>query len=417
MSRTTSDKDGYLAILGPDCAAKWLAARGGRTYLAWVIGLGDGGMRLLITVAAWAAFSVPVLAAGADSAAVQAAIDAALKSSKVPGMGAVVIGDGHIAGIAVGGVRRMGKPDPVTTGDPWLIASNTKPMTATMILRLVEQKRLSLDAPLSATWPALAAAARPEYRAITLRQMLSHTAGLPHDYHDIAKVMDSFFGNSTPLPAQRFAYLKLALTDAPVSPPGKENHYSNTGFILAAAIAEHATGLSYEALMQREIFAPLDMRDARVALPPPDGNHGHMDGKPAAVTDEIPAAMNPAGGVSLSLSAWAAFCIDQLDGAKGHGRLLNAADYKLMQSPQPGSDGGLDWGYDKNFFAWQGPVLEHGGSDEAWRSIVLLFPDTGNALLVTANADKNMGGDDADRSVLKALLPLVAHHVAETAPK
>jgi CubicO group peptidase (beta-lactamase class C family) len=373
-------------------------------------------MRFLIAVTAWAALSVPVLAAGPDSAGVQAAIGAALKTSKVPGMGAVVIRDRHVSGIVVGGVRRMGKPDPVRLDDPWFIASNTKPMTAAMILRLVEQKRLSLDAPLSVTYPALAAAARPEYRAITFRQMLSHTAGLPHDYHDVLKVMDSF-SDRTPLPAQRIVYLKLALTDPPVSLPGRKFNYSNTGFILAGAIAEHATGLSYEELMQREVFAPLGMRGARVALPPPDGNHGHMNGKPAAVKDEIPPAMNPAGGVSLSLSEWATFCIDQLDGAKGHGRLLTAADYKVMQSPLPGIGGGLDWGYDKVMGRWQGPVLEHGGSDEAWRSIVVLFPDTGNALLVNANADKNMGGDAADKSVLRALLPLVTHPVAMSARK
>jgi CubicO group peptidase (beta-lactamase class C family) len=375
-----------------------------------------GAMRLVIVLAVWAVFSVPVLAASADSVAVQAAIDVALKHSEVPGMGAAVILNRHVAVIAVGGVRRMGKLDRVTPDDLWLIASNTKPMTAAMILRLVEQKRLLLDAPLSESYPALAAAARPEYRSLTLRQMLSHTSGLPHDYHDIDKAI-ALFGGSIPLEEQRILYLKLALTDAPVSPPGKEFHYSNTGFILAGAIAEHATGLSYEALMQREIFAPLDMHGVRVALPSQDGNHGHLNGKPAVAKDEIPPAMSPAGGVSLSLSAWASFCIDQLDGAKGHGRLLTAAGYRLMQSPQPGIGGGLDWGYDETIGDWQGPVLEHGGSDEAWRSVVVLFPTTGNALLVNANADKNMGGDDADKSVLRALLRLVTHRVATPGQK
>jgi hypothetical protein len=88
-----------------------------------------------------------------------------------------------------------------------------------------------------------------------------------------------------------------------------------------------------------------------------------------------------------------------------------------MQSPQPGSDGGLDWGYGKNFFEWQGPVLEHGGSDDAWRSIVVLFPATGNALLVNANEGQDTGGDTADRAVLKALLPLVAQRMAAPAGK
>ncbi|MDE2183514.1 MAG: beta-lactamase family protein [Alphaproteobacteria bacterium] len=339
-----------------------------------------------------------------------------MKGSAVPGMGVALIRNGKLAGIAVRGVREMGRSDPVQVDDLWLIGSNTKPMTATLILRLVEQKRLSLDAPLSAIDRELAKTALPVYRSITLHQMLAHTTGLPHDYHDVEKVMNSF-RPGMPLPAERIAYLKLALSETPVSPSGKEYHYSNTGFILAAAVAEHATGLSYEDLMQREIFAPLGMHDTRLGLPPPGGNHGHMDGKPARATNEIPPAMNPAGGVSLSLADLARFCIDQLNGAKGHGRLLTTADYKLMQSPDPATGNGLDWGTVKTGRKWQGPILEHGGSDEAWRSAVLLFPESGNALLVNANADKGMAGGAADSSVINALLPLVAKKVIAPAAK
>jgi CubicO group peptidase (beta-lactamase class C family) len=374
-------------------------------------------MRLpAIVLFAWTALAAPALAGANDAATVQAAIVAGLKMSQVPGMGAAVIRGGHLAVIAVGGVRRLGKSDPVTQDDPWLIGSNAKPMTATMILRLVEQHRLSLDAPLSSLDPALAAAARPDYRAITLRQMLSHTSGLPHDYHDIPRIM-TFFSDRRSPPEQRIAYLKLALTDAPLSPPGTAFHYSNTGFILAGAIAEHATGLSYEELMQREIFAPLGMTGVHVGLPPADGNHGHMDGKLAAAKDEIPPMMNPAGGVSLSLPVWAKFCIDQLDGAKGHGRLLSAAGYKQMQSPMPVTGNGLDWGNDAMIGRWKGPVLVHTGSDEAWESIVVLFPQSGSALLVNANGDRNMGGEPAAKSVLRALLPLVTVQVKFPAPK
>ncbi len=353
--------------------------------------------------------------AGPDSE-LDAALAAAMKETAVPGMGVAVIRNGQLAGIAVRGVREMGHSDPVQTDDLWQIGSNSKPMTATLILRLVEQKRLSLDAPLSATDPELAKAALPIYSSITLHQMLAHTTGLPHDYPAVEKVMNAFGPGMKPR-AERIAYLKLALTDAPVSPPGKAFHYSNTGFILAAAIAEHATGLSYEELMQREIFRPLGMDDSRVGLPPPGGNHGHMNGKPARPQDELPPAMSPAGGVSLSLGDLAKFCIDQLDGTKGHGKLLTAADYRLMQSPDPVTGNGLDWDTVKTGRKWQGPILEHGGSDEAWRSVVLLFPESGNALLVNANADKGMGGNAADQSVVQALLPLVAKPVNTPAAK
>ena len=180
-------------------------------------------IKLAIVLLAWTALAAPALAAGDDTAAAQAAISVGLKHSKVSGMGAAIIRDRHLAAIAVGGMRQMGKPYPVKPDDLWLIGSDGKSMTAVLILRLVEQHRLSLDAPLPRMDPALAAAARPEYRAITLRQMLSHTSGLPHDYHDMARII-AFYGDRRPPPGQRVAYLGLALTDAPLSPPGKAFH-------------------------------------------------------------------------------------------------------------------------------------------------------------------------------------------------
>jgi CubicO group peptidase (beta-lactamase class C family) len=334
----------------------------------------------------------------------------AMAGTTVPGMGVAVIRGGKLAGLAVRGVRNIETKAPVQTSDRWFIASNTKPMTAVLILRLVEQGRLSLDAPLSKADPELAAAALPVYRGLTLRQMLAHTTGLPHDYHDVEKVMNAF-GGGLSVTAERVAYLKLALSEPPLSPPGTKYHYSNTGFILAAAIAEHATGRSYEELMRQEIFAPLAMTSAILRLPGPDQNHGHMKGKLAAVKDEIPPPMNPAGGVSLRLGDWAKFCIDQLNGAKGHGKLLTPAGYRLMQSPLPKIGSGLDWGYDKRIGRWKGPILVHTGSDQAWESFALLFPDSGNALIVDANSGPVMGGLRADRAVLKALLPLVTEQM------
>lgn len=333
----------------------------------------------------------------------QPVLAAALQGTTVPGVGALVIRDGKIDAVAVSGLRQIGHPDPLRPDDLWQIMSDTKPMTAALILRLVDQHRLSLDAPLSATLPQLAAKARAEYREITLRELLHHTAGLPPNSSDIARAFPAGLHDTRSVPEQRLAYLATALNDPPVVPPGTETHYSNSGFILAAAIAEHATGVSYETLMQREIFAPLHMTNARFG-PPPD-NHGHRDGRVATAEDGVPPMFDPAGGLSLTLSDWAKFCIDQLAGAKDHGRLLTAQSYRLMQQPDPATGNGLGWGFDAAFMNRQGPMLSHTGSNESWNSMVVLFPASGNGLLVNANAGAEMGGERADKAVLKALLP------------
>jgi CubicO group peptidase (beta-lactamase class C family) len=346
---------------------------------------------------------VPALA-GPDPA-LEPVLAAAMKGTAIPGMGVAVIRDGKLASVAVHGNRDTGGAGALRLDDEWQIGSDTKPMTATLIVRLVEQHRLSLDAPLSATMPDLAAKARPDYRVITLREMLHHTTGLPHDVADLSRIA-TFVHDTRPLPDQRKAYLAEALKAAPVSPPGKEVHYSNTGYLLAAAIAERAAGTPYEALMEREIFSPLQMTSARLGLP--RANRGHLQNRIATAEDEIPPMMNPAGGVTVTLADWAKFCVDQIDGSKGHGRLLTAEGYRLLQTPDPTTGNGLGWGVDATFMDRQGPMLSHTGTDGSWYSMAILFPASGSGMLVNANAGSDMGGEKADKAVLKALLPGLA---------
>lgn len=336
----------------------------------------------------------------------QPILAAALHETKVPGVGLLLIHDGKIDAVAVSGARKLGDAEPVRPDDQWQIGSDTKPMTATLIVRLVEQHRLSLDAPLSEMLPDLAATARPEYRGVTLRQLLHHQSGLPHDVTDIDHVAPPFVHDTRPLPEQRMAYLTTALKEPPVAPPGKEVHYSNTGYILAGAIAERITGTPYEALMKREIFDPLHMISAHFGLP--ESNHGHLNGRVATADDEIPQMFDPPGGVSVDLADWAKFCIDQLDGAKGHGRLLTSDGYKLLQSPDPATGNGLGWGFDVTFMDRQGPMLSHTGTDGSWYAMAVLFPASGNGMLVAVNAGADMGGEKADKIVLKAVLPNLA---------
>jgi CubicO group peptidase (beta-lactamase class C family) len=190
----------------------------------------------------------------------------ALKDSKVPAVGVLVIADGKVAGEAVRGVRRNDRPDPVTRSDVWHIGSNGKAMTATMVARLVERGVLSWDAPLEKMLPELAAGMQPAYRSVNLVMLMAHHAGLPHDYHD-EKAILPFFDDPRSTTLQRLDYFKLALSEAPVNTPGAAFSYSNTGFLLAGACAEQATGLSYEELMRREVFAPLGMASAEIGSP------------------------------------------------------------------------------------------------------------------------------------------------------
>lgn len=359
----------------------------------------------LLAITTW--LSCASLAMGTED--LDAILKKATDGTKTPAISVLVIRDGQIAQQAARGVRRSDGNDPAQINDVWLIGSTGKPMTVALIARLVERGVLSWDSPLAKMIPELADSMRPEYRPVTLVQLLSHRSGLPENIRDL-KYLDTFFADDRPLPQQRLAFITEALKDAPVSAPGTAFGYCNTGFMIAAVIAERAMQTSFEDLMQREVFHPLGMTSVGFG-PTHDGQpRGHRGGKPvtAAMTNSdegVPLVFAPAGNLHMSLHDWAQFCLDQLAGSRGGGKLLAPASYRLMQTVQPGGPVAMDWGVQPSIAGRKGPVLVHGGSDGNWLAWVVLFPETNNGVMVTANAADDMGGDKAIQAVMATLFP------------
>jgi CubicO group peptidase (beta-lactamase class C family) len=337
-------------------------------------------------------------------------VQSAMASSDVPAVGALILRDGKVSQLAVRGVRRNDGKDQVKADDVWLIGSTGKVMTVAMLARLVERGVLSWDASLETMLPALAAGMRAEYRKVTLVQLLSHQSGLPRDIRDL-KLLDAYFGDQRPLRQQRLDFIRAALKDAPEA-GGQAFNYSNTGFLIAAAIAENATGKSYEELMREEVFAPLGMLHAGLGNTRAGQNRGHQKGKPhtsmRTADDGAPDMYAPAGFLHMSMADWARFNLDQLAGAKGQGKLLSTASYRLMQTAQPGSPAGLDWGVQASVAGRKGPALVHQGSDGNWLAIAILFPEQGTGALVVANAAEEMGADKVLNGLLMQVFPALS---------
>ena len=354
----------------------------------------------LCLAAALAAF-----AAAAPAADLGPQLAKALEGTQVPAIAALSMRGGKVVDEGVHGARRDDQPGAATLADPWLIGSDAKPMTAALVARLVDRGVLSWTTPLAQLLPELAAGMRPEYRKVTLAQLMSHHAGLAHDTADLA-FFGTFFSDTRPLPQQRLAYLAKALSEAPEAPPGTKFSYSNTGFIVAAAAAERAAHSSYEELMRTEVFAPLGMAHVQFGTTHDGQPLGHLHGAPAKANEANPLMFAPAGNLSLTLGDWAAFCLDQMAGVHGRGKLLKAASYQMMQTVQPGGGStGLGWGVQDSLAGHKGPVLMHAGSDGNWYAIVALFPATESGALAVANAGEEMGGAAATKAALIPLLP------------
>lgn len=364
------------------------------------------------TLGAIAAFTLAGAAHGAAPASLESLVKTAMAGSKVPAVGAVILRDGKIAEETVQGVRRNDGAAKSGSDDVWLIGSTGKVMTVAMIARLVERGVLTWDAPLEKMLPEMAETMQLAYRKVTLVELLSHRSGLPRDIVNL-KVSEKYFTDRRPVSVQRREYVANALKDKPEAPPeGSSFAYSNTAFLLAAIIAEKATGESYETMMRREVFGPLGMQRAGYGNTADGQNRGHQKGKPMThmvkFDDGAPAMYAPAGFLHMSLGDWARFNLDQLAGARGQGKLLKPESYKLMQTAQPNSPAGLDWGVQASIAGRAGPVLVHQGSDGNWLAVAVLFPEQNSGALIVANAAEDMGADQVLMGLAGKLFPILS---------
>src|SRR5215471_12983599 len=194
-------------------------------------------------------------AAGSSDNRVADLLEPIRQKYKLPALaGAVVTGRG-LEAIGATGVRKAGTPVAVTVEDQWHLGSDTKAMTAVIIARLIERGSLKWDTTLGHVFPGLAGAMNPQMREVTIVELLSHRAGLPHDV-----AWRQFSNSGRALKEQREDVVKLVGSMQPDSPPGSKYQYSNVGYVLAGAIAEKVTGESWEDLIAKTVFEPLGMR-------------------------------------------------------------------------------------------------------------------------------------------------------------
>jgi len=151
---------------------------------------------------------------------------------------------------------------PMTTDTPFEIASITKAVTAATILRLVEQGKLRLDSPLSEVLPG--GPSRGFKSTITLRQLLSHTSGLPNYWTDGThdrQGNNAFLRAFVAEPGRFWQPEEILAHSRAISakPPGSRFHYSDTNYVLLGLIIERAAGKPLHQVFREQIFDPLNM--------------------------------------------------------------------------------------------------------------------------------------------------------------
>jgi CubicO group peptidase (beta-lactamase class C family) len=303
-------------------------------------------------------------------------------------VGAIIQGDRLVALGSVG-VRKAGDQTPFLATDTIHLGSDTKAMTAILVAQLIDKKQLSFESKMSEIFPDLLAKMNPEMAGVTVRELLRHEAGFPHD-------LDWW----SMKPTQRRLAVEWALSVPPATPIGKFS-YSNVSFVVLGAIVEEKTGKPWETVIRQQIFEPLHMDTAGFG---PPGTHGKVDQpwghvlrdgrfKPMQ-TDNAP-VMGPAGTVHCSMGDWAKFIGETLRAAQGHPTLVSAKTFKELTTPAEGQDYAGGWIVTSRPWAG-GTALTHTGSNTMWYCTAWIAPAKNFAVMIAINDGSDPVGKAAD---------------------
>jgi CubicO group peptidase (beta-lactamase class C family) len=321
---------------------------------------------------------------------------------KLPGVvGAIIHGD-QIMALGSAGIRKAGDPAPFLPGDTIHLGSDTKAMTAVLIGRLIDKKQLTFDSTMRELFPDLAAKMNPAMAENTVRNLLDHNAGFPHDLDWAALT-----ATHLPLPAQRRIAAEKALSVPPATPIGSYA-YSNVGFVLLGAIIEAKTGHPWEEIMRKEIFGPLHMASAGFGPPGTPGKvdqpWGHFleEGKLKTEQSDNDPVLGPAGTVHCSIGDWSKFIVETLHAAQGHPTLVSAETFKELTTPMPKQDYAGGWLITQRSWA-NGVALTHAGSNTRWYCSVWIAPEKDFAVLIAMNYGSDPAAKAADEGIGKLI--------------
>jgi CubicO group peptidase (beta-lactamase class C family) len=323
------------------------------------------------------------LACLATTADADPAIDAAAKQTLaltgVPAASVAVVRGGKIVLAQAYGMARVWPPLPARPDMVFAIGSISKQFTVAGIMLLVQDGKLSLDDRVAKYLPQLTQA-----NDITVRHLLSHTAGYqdfwPEDYSPVA-----FQKPTTPLAiAEKWGEKKLDF------PPGTAWQYSNTGFAIAALIAEKAAGEPFYDLLKKRIFAPLGMKSVvdynALGIPPggPTGYERYAFSPPRPAPLDRPGWSFGSGELAMTAHDLALWDISLINRS-----VLAPASYATMETETKLTNGkGTGYGLGIDVGTRGGHrFFEHSGEESGFVSENIVFPDDNDAVVVLTNQD------------------------------
>ena len=283
---------------------------------------------------------------------------------------------------------KAGTPvDPAAT--TFRIGSITKTFTATAIAQLIDQGLIgSLDDAANRYLKRLQLPA-PDGKEITLKQLITHTAGFENRIFNIAtdKTLD------LPLSAEQVQWFAGEV----VNDPGRYGSYNNFGTAVLGIVVEDITGVTIADYFEQNIFNPLGMDHSILNMKPDPSpglgvSYGFLpNGEPLLIPHRtIHPFYAPVGGVNATAEDMARFMIAHLDaGMTSPDPLMSPAAFSLMHTRHAGNHE-LSSGFGMIFFIWNWndqKMVIHGGDWPGTHSGMVMFPDLNAGIFFSLMAD------------------------------
>jgi CubicO group peptidase (beta-lactamase class C family) len=317
--------------------------------------------------------------------ALVALTEAKMEEFGVPGVALGILHDGVVTTRGLG-VTSVEDPIPVTPHTVFPIASISKTFAATMVMRLAEQGRIDLEAPVRRYLPEFQVEDETVSRDATIWHLVTHTGGWEGQISGPERGEDTL----------RNFVATVMRTNMQVAPPAAAWSYNNAGFSALGRVIEQVTGTSINAAVRDLVLTPLGLEHAGSTAGDFLANRfaaGHAT-RPAEAPRLLrpfsPATSVTAGGLGMcvtDLLTYARFHLGDGTTAAGE-RLLSRASLERMRTPQLRKQGtdddiGLAW----HLRRMNGLLtISHGGTLAGHVLLLEIIPERGFAIAMLTNA-------------------------------
>jgi len=340
-----------------------------------------GGLRISVLAAAFVL--CPFTLARADE--VDVYVGRQLRQLHIPGMSLAIVHDGQVIKAKGYGLANVEWNAPATSDTVYEIGSMTKQFTATAVMMLVEEGKVSLDDKITKYFPA----APETWSHVTIRHLLSHTSGI-QNHVALPEFLNLLQGDLTLQSSLRRDELIKWFFRLPLEfQPGETWAYDNTGYYLLGLVIEQASGRTYWQFLDERIFRPLGMTATRSTDPQPIIPKRASGYEWQNNSFENRTVLTPIVAFSAGALLSTAEDLVKWDAALYTKKLLKKSSLRQMWSAVTTKDGSVaPFGYGFGWFidSYHGHrIVQHSGGTMGFSSTIYRFVDDRLTIIILTN--------------------------------